>query len=288
MKLTTYNNYIKESFNWSKGSVPPIISKSNYEAVEIPEDLMYKDKIGVQVSRNTRSGKNRGYNVDPKIKDQFLKKIVYISSLLEVHPNWMMDVIRYETARTFAADIKNTTSSGTGLIQFMDEASAQEIFGLADAGKIPTDPIRQLDFVYAYLKHWKGSKDIKSVTDLYLLIFTPGNFSKSDDHGFKESYIKKNPGNFGYYGKDTTEFGTMKDFKAVIAKRNFKDTINIAGNFNLQMMKDSDIESRRSNRRDNTSTKNSLVKVKEFKKFDSSKIKDVSYIASLNPNEFIS
>lgn len=243
--IIKYSNYKKLNenfqFNWSVGTVPPEIPIKEYKNIIIPTDLLYKDKIGTIVNINTRDGAFKEYNVEPKKVNLFLKKIIYISNQLDIHPNWLMDVINHETAGTFSSKIKNTSSSATGLIQFMD-TTARGTFGLNNSGKISTDPIRQLDYVYAYLKRFKGDKKINSVSELYLLVFTPGYFGKPDSFKIKDSYVESNPKNFGYYDKKSNEYGTIKDFKdstSVI----FKNSINDK-NFTLKVSnnKQSDIQ----------------------------------------------
>lgn len=236
--IKKYSKYkvMNENFTWKVGTEPPVIPVSLYQNIEIPDDLLYSDKIGKTFNIHTRNGKKQEYNVHPSKKDLFLKKIVYISEKLDIHPNWLMDIINHETAGSFSSKIKNKSSSATGLIQFMD-STARGTFGLDNSGEISEDPIRQLDYVYAYFKRFKGDKKINSVSDLYMLVFTPGYFGKPDSFKVKDALVKSNPKNFGYYDKNSEKYGTIKDFKdstRVLFKDSFSDR-----NFILKTVKNS-------------------------------------------------
>lgn len=90
-----------------------------------------------------------------KVSPAFRAKVIDISKKLECNPNHLMAVMAFETGRTFRPSVRNQAgSSGTGLIQFM--APTARRLGTSTSELARMTPERQLDYVYKYLKPFKG------------------------------------------------------------------------------------------------------------------------------------
>lgn len=110
-------------------------------------------------------------------REQFIKRVIEISRLLKIDPNWLMILINAESAGTFSASVKNPKGGATGLIQFMPN-TAKGLGTSTDALAKMTN-VQQLDYVYKYFKPYTGK--IKSYYDLYLATFFPAVIGKPDN-----------------------------------------------------------------------------------------------------------
>lgn len=116
----------------------------------------------------------------------FGNKVIDIASKLDTIPHNLMVVMNNESG--LRADIKNPTSSASGLIQFM-EATAKGL-GTTTAELRKMSNVAQLDYVYKYLKPFAGK--LKSASDVYLSIFYPLALYKDDNWEFPEWAVKAN------------------------------------------------------------------------------------------------
>ena len=126
-------------------------------------------------------------------KTQFIEKVNYICNKLGIDPNWLMYVMWFESRLNHRA--QNSTSSATGLIQFMPKTAIS--LGTTTADLLQMTNVEQLDYVYAYLKPYRG--DMERMVDVYLAIFFPVAIGKADDYVFRTSNLsaeiiaKQNP-----------------------------------------------------------------------------------------------
>lgn len=116
--------------------------------------------------------------VKGKDKNQFLAKVVEISTKLKINPNWLMIVMRNESGINPQA--VNKLGGATGLIQFMP-ATAKGL-GTTTAALFKMTGVQQLDYVYKYFKSYAGK--INGYKDLYLLTFYPVALSKPLNYAF--------------------------------------------------------------------------------------------------------
>ena len=114
---------------------------------------------------------------EDKISKEFKEKVIEISDKLGIDPNSLMLTMYIETAKTFNPAIQNKKSRATGLIQFMP-ATARGLGTTVDALKDMT-AVDQLDYVYKYLKPYKGR--MKEFIDTYLAVFFPLAIGKPDN-----------------------------------------------------------------------------------------------------------
>jgi len=118
---------------------------------------------------------------------KFGEKVIDISNKLDTVPHYLMIVMNNESG--LRADIKNPTSSASGLIQFM-EATAKGL-GTTTADLRTMSNVKQLDYVYKYLKPY--AKKFKDVSDVYLAVFFPLALYKDEDYKFPSWAVKANP-----------------------------------------------------------------------------------------------
>jgi hypothetical protein len=107
----------------------------------------------------------------------FIDKVKAIANRLGVKADWLMIVMRVETAGTFNPAQRNYAGSGAvGLIQFTS-------IGVSDLGVTVDqlahmDALTQLDYVEKYLRPYAAK--IKTVYDLYIAVFAPFYLGKPD------------------------------------------------------------------------------------------------------------
>lgn len=117
-----------------------------------------------------------------------LNAIYEVAGKLRIsNPQWLQDMIYFETAGTNDPKIKNMGSSARGLIQFMDStARAMGYAGSDDlVNKYPTFEAQLKGPVYDYLKPY--SPYVKE-SDLYMAVFYPAARKYPTDTTFKEIF----------------------------------------------------------------------------------------------------
>jgi len=118
-------------------------------------------------------------------KDWFLWKVKEIASVLSINPEWLMFTMKFESG--INPKKVNQISNATGLIQFMP-STAREL-GTSTEGLLKMSNVEQLDFVYKYLKRYKGR--MKSWIDVYLAVFYPAAIGKGDNYVIKSDLVAK-------------------------------------------------------------------------------------------------
>lgn len=114
-----------------------------------------------------------------KVSREFTEKVKQISKDLKINPNWLMQLMYFETAGTFSPSIKNGAGSGaTGLIQFMPSTAAG--LGTSTSQLANMSAVEQLDWVKKYLNQYNLDK-INSYGEFYLVVFYPLALQKDND-----------------------------------------------------------------------------------------------------------
>ncbi len=116
-------------------------------------------------------------NFEEYIKDnrnEFTEKVNNICTELRIEANWLMFVMWFESKLNPHA--VNPISGATGLIQFMPSTARSLGTSVEDLKRMSN--VEQLDFVYKYLKRYKGR--MKSWIDVYLAVFYPAAIGKPD------------------------------------------------------------------------------------------------------------
>ena len=127
-----------------------------------------------------------GKKLTSEEKEEFLKVCVR----LDIHPDFLMACIAFETGETFSPSIKNSAGSNAlGLLQFMPTTAA----GLGTTTKKLSAMtfIEQLAYVEAYLRPYKGR--LKTLSDVYMAILWPAAVGKPEDYILFDKTDVKNP-----------------------------------------------------------------------------------------------
>lgn len=118
-----------------------------------------------------------------KVTTPFTEKVRYIADLLRIDPNWLMWVMYFES--TLNPRAVNTATGATGLIQFMP--STARGLGTTTASLLQMSDVEQLDFVYAYLKPYRGR--MYCMIDVYFAVFFPLAMNKPDEYILQASTL---------------------------------------------------------------------------------------------------
>lgn len=114
-----------------------------------------------------------------KVKEnqkEFGEKVLHISSALQIIPSWLMIIMYFECRLNSKA--KNSYTNAVGLIQFIPPTA--QALGTSTEALLNMSNVQQLDYVYLYLKKYKGK--INSLTDLYLCVFYPYAVGRPNDY----------------------------------------------------------------------------------------------------------
>ena len=164
-------------------------------------------------------------------KQQFIQRVVQISNLLGIHPNWLMTVMQLESGMNHQAVNKQrgdtedpydrAAKRATGLIQFMPRTA--EGLGTTNQKLYLMSNVQQLDFVYKYYKRYANR--INSVEDLYTINFWPAALGKPHSYILQTSTLSaqtvaaQNPG-FDLNKDGKIEYGEfIQAIRATITKR---------------------------------------------------------------------
>lgn len=118
-------------------------------------------------------------------KTAFLQKVVQISNLLKIEPDWLMVVFYAESRMNEKA--RNPINDASGLIGFTRSTAAW--LGTTVEKLRAMSNVEQLDFVYSYFKGLGAIGKMKSVFDLYLVTFFPIALGKADDWVLQSSNL---------------------------------------------------------------------------------------------------
>lgn len=107
--------------------------------------------------------------VPSSYSNAFIAEVKEVSSRLGINPNWLMQVMYFESAGSFSPSKVNPYSGATGLIQFMPNTAIGLGTTVLQLSKMTA--VQQLEYVYKYYATYKSK--IKSFVDLYLTTFFP-------------------------------------------------------------------------------------------------------------------
>lgn len=121
-------------------------------------------------------------------RDTFIRKVNDIATMLSIKPEWLMFVMYFESRLNHKA--VNPITKAAGLIQFMPLTAHS--LGTTTDELLKMSNVEQLDFVYKYLKPYKG-RMIRWI-DVYLAVFYPAAMGKGDDYVIKNDLVaRQNP-----------------------------------------------------------------------------------------------
>lgn len=114
-----------------------------------------------------------------KVEQDFRDKVRKISASVGIDPNWLMDIMAWETDETFSPSKRNYAGSGaTGLIQFT-ETTARWL-GTTTLALSRMTAVEQLDYVQKYLEQYSGR--MHNIEDAYMAIFYSKGMGKTLDY----------------------------------------------------------------------------------------------------------
>ncbi|MVM34876.1 hypothetical protein GO755_32910 [Spirosoma sp. HMF4905] len=106
----------------------------------------------------------------------FVEAVVLSAERLHVHPDWLMVVMRFETAGTFRANIRNRYSGAVGLIQFIPNTAKQ--LGTSPTKLAAMTLVEQVAYVEKYFTPYAGR--MTDVYDVYIVVFAPAFLGRSN------------------------------------------------------------------------------------------------------------
>lgn len=114
-----------------------------------------------------------------KVSSTFRDRVRWIGEDLNFDPNWLMACMAFETGRRFTADVRNPSSTATGLIQFM--AATAKGLGTTTAALSKMTAEDQLNYVWRYFRdRIRERGPITRLSDCYMAILNPVAMGKPD------------------------------------------------------------------------------------------------------------
>lgn len=152
-------------------------------------------------------------SVPAAYRSAFIDKVKIICNRLQIDPNWLMIVMRFETANQFTPYVRNKYSGAVGLIQFTEDTAKD--LGTNQVALSLMSAVDQLDYVERYLSKYTGR-----MTDLYntyLAVFSPAYIGRPDAQKVYAAPTTKYTSNKEL---DTNNDGviTVGEIKAVIGR----------------------------------------------------------------------
>ncbi len=154
---------------------------------------------------------------DIQADTEFLNEVVRVANEVGVLPDQLLAVIDFETIGSFSPSEKSGTSSGTGLIQFL-EKTAKDL-GTTTSDLSEMSRADQMEYVEKYLNRYEG--DIKNTGDLYMAVHWPNGIGQSDD------YVLYRKGSKAYRANsslDKSNDGTVTRGEALVRLRDVTST----------------------------------------------------------------
>lgn len=143
---------------------------------------------------------------------EFLNEVARVAENVGVLPDQLLAVIDFETISSFSPSEKSGTSSGTGLIQFLEKTAKG--LGTTTSELSQMSRAEQMKYVEKYLNRYEG--DIKNTGDLYMAVHWPNGIGQSDD------YVLYRKGSKAYRANsslDTSKDGTVTRGEALVRLR---------------------------------------------------------------------
>src|SRR5262249_42960731 len=113
-----------------------------------------------------------------RVGEAFKKRVVEMCSRLQCDPSFLMAAMAFETGERFTANVVNSMSGATGLIQFMP-ATAKAL-GTTTEKLAKMTELAQLDFVEVYFKPFKSR--LATLSDVYMAILWPAAVGRPESY----------------------------------------------------------------------------------------------------------
>ncbi len=115
--------------------------------------------------------------VPAQYRASFIDQTIRMANRLHIEPDWIMTCMKFETAGTFRANIRNKYSGAVGLIQFLPTTARR--LGTTPNKLAAMTPTEQLVIVEKYFQPYAGR--MSDVYDVYLVIFAPAFLGRSQN-----------------------------------------------------------------------------------------------------------
>lgn len=109
-------------------------------------------------------------------RKEFCNAVIVTADRLHVDPDWLMVVMRFESAGTFRASTRNKYSGAVGLIQFIPSTARR--LGTTPNKLAAMTLVQQLVYVEKYFAPYAGR--MNDVYDCYLVVFAPAFLGQKD------------------------------------------------------------------------------------------------------------
>lgn len=147
-----------------------------------------------------------------RVSSEFASKEESVASKLGADADELMFVMSYETANTFSPSIQNPSSKATGLIGFLPSTAIGLGTTIEQLAKM--SDVDQLDYVYQYLKPYRG--DMVDLESTYLAVFYPEAINKEDSFVFPANVVSANP---SFFKTGNTKADFRKGLQAIVYSR---------------------------------------------------------------------
>lgn len=111
-------------------------------------------------------------------RKQFEDMVISIASKYGFDPNWLMALMYLATKGQLRTGYYSV-SGNVGLIQFSKYTA--QLLGTTQGILASSTHFEQLDYVDRYLKHRRAKGQIRTITDLYMVLFQPALLHKRQD-----------------------------------------------------------------------------------------------------------
>ncbi len=129
-------------------------------------------------------------------KQQFEAAVIGIALKYDFNPNWLMALMYLVTKGQLRTGYYST-SGNVGLIQFSQ--STAQLLGTTQGVLASSTHFEQLNYVDKYLKYRRAKGQIRTITDLYMVLFHP-------------SLLHKRQDGIIVYKKPSKEYEDLKEF----------------------------------------------------------------------------
>ena len=165
--------------------IPELMSLGTYNILSITHngdthgDTWSTRLSGIKPGQPTKTTVAGQLHWGKKVEQDFRDKVRKIAANLDTSPDWLMDIMAWETGESFDPAKKNYAGSGaTGLIQFT-ETTARGL-GTTTLALSRMTAVEQLDYVQKYLAPYTGR--MRTLEDTYMAVFWSTGIGKALDY----------------------------------------------------------------------------------------------------------
>lgn len=136
------------------------------------------------------------------VEEDFRVEVRKVAKNLGFDPTWLMAVMAFETGNTFKPTTRNTQSTATGLIQFIE--STARALGTTTAKLARMTAVEQLEYVQKYYEQSHIAGRVRNLYDAYMAVLWPAGIGKPSNYVLWYAGSREYADNIGL---DTTNKG---------------------------------------------------------------------------------